>query len=351
MNKELAKQALDKVIDKAKAHFYKPIQIAEILYRDRVEQKINFSELDSYRNLSKGWRDSISSQFSGRTCTSSARYQDNLFNDNAIPPAVLEILAEENRTSKGAVEAYIYRKFSQRFEQVSAGLNYCATQDKNSFKLDEFLDLFRHAGSQWSIDKIYEIVVYALFSTLIEVLEISVTVSRNVEKIDILEEFEDFAKSVIQLSPEQMTVTSPARIHRVGVTNAADCGLDMWANFGLAIQIKHQSLTQKLAEKIVSSLSSDRIVIICRDAKPKIITSLPDQIGWKSKIQSVIVESDLLRWYDNALRGRLSHLMGERVLQKLSDEIKTEFPITDENKWQRFLKERGYDKLVNTRWN
>ncbi|MEZ5671436.1 MAG: HaeII family restriction endonuclease [Thiotrichaceae bacterium] len=32
MKKEFAKQALDKVIDKARIHFYKPIQIAEILY-------------------------------------------------------------------------------------------------------------------------------------------------------------------------------------------------------------------------------------------------------------------------------------------------------------------------------
>ncbi|MFM5902058.1 MAG: HaeII family restriction endonuclease [Dolichospermum sp.] len=51
MNLEEAKKALDKVIDKARVHLYKPIQIAEILYRDRVEQDINLLDIATYRNV------------------------------------------------------------------------------------------------------------------------------------------------------------------------------------------------------------------------------------------------------------------------------------------------------------
>jgi len=119
-----AKKALDKVIDKARVHLYKPIQVAEILYRDRVEQNITLSELATYRTQSKKWRDVICIQFLGRTSTSSARYQDDIFNDNAVPPAILEKLGEENRAGNGIVEAYIYRKFLQRFSQMSTGLDY-----------------------------------------------------------------------------------------------------------------------------------------------------------------------------------------------------------------------------------
>ena len=36
-----AKDALDKVIDKSRAHCYKPIQIAEILYKSRTEGNID----------------------------------------------------------------------------------------------------------------------------------------------------------------------------------------------------------------------------------------------------------------------------------------------------------------------
>ncbi|MDD1608831.1 MAG: HaeII family restriction endonuclease, partial [Methylococcaceae bacterium] len=62
-------------------------------------------------------------------------------------------------------------------------------------------------------------------------------------------------------------------------------------NNGLAIQIKHLSLTEELAENIVSSVSADRIVIVCKAAEQKIIVSLLNQLGWKSKIQSIVTET------------------------------------------------------------
>ena len=346
-----AKQALDKVIDKARVHLYKPIQVAEILYRDRVEQTIKLSELATYRTQSKKWRDVICIQFLGRTSTSSARYQDDIFNDNAVPPAILEKLGEENRAGNGIVEAYIYRKFLQRFSQMSTGLDYCVIHDKSNFKLDEFLALFWHeAGLRRSIDKVYEIIVYSLFSALVEALEVAVEVRMNPEKIDILEEFADFSKSVMQLTPEQTTIKLKARINRVGVTNAADRGLDMWANFGLAIQIKHLSLTEELAENIVSSVSADRILIVCKAAEQKIIVSLLNQLGWKSKIQSIVTETDLLRWYEKALRGKFSDSIGDSVLQKLANEIQVEFPTTDKREFLQFMEKRKYVELTNSNW-
>jgi type II restriction enzyme len=351
VNTVLAKQALDKVIDKARVHLYKPIQIAEILYRDRIAQDINLLELTTYRTQSKKWRDIICIQFLGRTSTSSARYQDDIFNDNAIPPIILDSLGQENRANNGIVEAYIYRKFLQRFSQMTTGLDYCLNHDKTTFQLNEFLDLFwREAGLRRSIDKIYEIVVYALFSALVEALEVSVEVSMNPEKIDILEEFADFSKRVMQLSSEQTSLKLKARINRVGVTNAADRGLDMWANFGLAIQIKHLSLTEELAENIVSSVSADRIVIVCKQAEQKIIVSLLNQMGWKSKIQSIVTENDLLLWYEKALRGRFAQSIGDSVLKKIADEIQVEFPTTDKKEFLQFIEQRGYDKLSNALW-
>ncbi len=112
-----AKQSLDKVIEKARVHLYKPIQAAEILHRDRVEKDITLVDLTTYRTISKKWRDIICIRFLGRTSTSSAKYQDDIFNDNAIPPRVLEELGKENREKDGIVEAYIYKKFEQRISQ------------------------------------------------------------------------------------------------------------------------------------------------------------------------------------------------------------------------------------------
>jgi len=149
-----AKESLDKVIDKARVHLYKPIQIAEILYRDRTEKDISLSDLSTYRTTSRRWRDIVSIKFLGRTSTSSARYQDDVFNDNAIPPKILAELGRENRAKNGIVEAYIYQKFAQRFSQMSTGLNYSATHDKSNFKLDEFLAMFwNEAGYYYMQDK------------------------------------------------------------------------------------------------------------------------------------------------------------------------------------------------------
>ncbi|MDJ0796889.1 MAG: HaeII family restriction endonuclease [Calothrix sp. MO_167.B12] len=352
MDIDEAKKALDKVIDKARVHFYKPIQVAEILYRDRTNKDIVLTNLSTYRTTSRKWRDMICLEFLGRTSSSSARYQDDLFNDNATPPNLLALLGEENRRKNGIVEAYIYRKFAQRFSKMSSGLNYSVTHSTTNFDLSEFLNLFWHEpGLRRSIDKIYEIVVYSLFSALVESLEVSITVSMNKAKIDILKEFEDFAEKVIQLSVHQPIIEMKARINRVGITNAADRGLDMWANFGLAIQIKHLSLTEELAENIASSVSSDRIVIVCKDAEQKVIISVLNQIGWKAKIQSIITESELITWYEKALRGKYATSIGEAVLKNITDEIQVEFPAADNSGLSSFMNSRGYLNLQDERWN
>lgn len=344
-----AKQALDKIIAKGRIHLYKPIQIAEILHRDRIDGDIDLSDLNTYRNVSKRWRDVICLRFLGRTSTSSARYQDDVFNKNAIPPSVLEILGAENRKNNGIVEKYIYDRFEQRFSQMSSGLNYCNTHDRNSFQIVDFINLFwNEPGLRRSVDKIYEIVVYSLFSALVESLEITVTVETDATKQKLLEEFSDFAERVIGLSKDRAKVTVNAKINRVGITNAADRGLDMWANFGMAIQIKHLSLTEELAENIVSSVSSDRIVIVCKDSEERLIVSLLTQIGWKSKIQSIITEKDLISWYNKALRGTYAKELGDKVLSTLYDEILLEFPATDREDFNDFKHSRGYDTIVST---
>lgn len=347
-----AKHLLDKVIGKARVHLYKPIQIAEILYRDRVEKDVDLSDLHTYRTQSRKWRDIVCMQFLGRSSTSSARYQDDVFNENAVPPLALTALGDVNRKKDGIVEAYIYRKFAERFTQMSTGLAYCNSHKRETFKLEEFIDLFwREAGLRRSIDKIYEIVVYSLFTAIVEAMDVSVELRMNPEKVEVLNEFKDFAEKVLQLTPTRTSIETRARINRVGVTNAADRGLDMWANFGLAIQIKHLSLSEELAEDIVSSVSADKIVIVCKDCDKKIILSLLSQLGWKTKVQSVITESDLVKWYEKALRGKFSSSIGNNVLKYLNNEILVEFPATDVSAFSKFIRDRGYDKLQDNLWD
>ena len=112
MTVEEAKAKLDAVLKKSRIHFYKPIQIAEILYYQRtVDRALDLRNLECYRTASRKWRDAVSVELLGNICTSSARFQDDLFNENAVPPEALYVLGQENIRTNGAVEAYIYRQF------------------------------------------------------------------------------------------------------------------------------------------------------------------------------------------------------------------------------------------------
>ena len=205
--REDAKNALDKLIQKSRVHLYKPIQIAEILYHDRVYHDIDLAVLEDYRTKSKKWRDDICIELLGRRCTSSSR---------------------------------------------------------------------------------------------------------------------------------------------VGVTNAADRGLDMYSNWGPAIQIKHLSLDVELAKNIVGSVSSDKVIIVCKDAEKDVIVSLLTQIGWRNHIQSIVTENDLINWYEKALRGQYSELMGKILLSTLCEEIALEFPSV--STIPKSLQDRHYENISDTFW-
>ncbi|MDR9403035.1 MAG: HaeII family restriction endonuclease, partial [Halothece sp. Uz-M2-17] len=80
----------------------------------------------------------------------------------------------------------------------------------------------------------------------------------------VVKAFQDFLETVVGIDNSE-EISIPAKLYRVGVTNAADRGLDMWCNFGPAVQVKHLTLTEELAGDVASTVSSDRIVIVCKD--------------------------------------------------------------------------------------
>jgi type II restriction enzyme len=124
----------------------------------------------------------------------------------------------------------------------------------------------------------------------------------------------------------------------------------MYANFGMAIQIKHLSLTPELAGNIVGSVTADRIVIVCKDSEKTLITSLLNQIGWKARIQSIVTESHLQEWYEKALRGTFSVNIGNRVLLTLKEQIVAEFPASDNKDFLEFYEGRKYNLLTDDFW-
>lgn len=344
-NNNLPKQALDTVIRKSRVHLYKPIQIAEILYHHRTEGKLDLKDLETYRNISKRWRDEVSSLLVGRRSTSSQKFQDNIFEPNAMPPVLLAQLGELNKKGKGFIEAYIYKALEARLASVREVETYIKSSSSDSFSLKELVALFQTTpGLRRSIDKMYEILVYALFSTIVRALKAEVTLEIGNKDPEILKDFEKFIKMVLGIDSKTTRLILPAALYRVGVTNAADRGLDIWANFGPAIQVKHLTLTPELVEDIVDNLTADRIVIVCLDTERESIEALMKQMGWVEKVQGVITINDLDDWYKLCLSKKYRNTLGAKLLADVQREFDAEFPSSKEIK--PFVEGRQYDKIV-----
>jgi hypothetical protein len=341
----LPKQALDTVIRKSRVHLYKPIQIAEILYHHRIDKDLDLSELQSYRNISKRWRDDVSNLLVGRHSTSSQKFQDNIFEANAMPPALLVELGEVNSKGKGFVEAYIYKALEARLSSVREIETYIKSSTPEAFSLKELVSFFQTTpGLRRSIDKMYEILVYALFATIVRALKAEVTLEIKNKDAEILKDFERFIKMVLGIDSKQTRLILPAALYRVGVTNAADRGLDIWANFGPAIQVKHLTLTPELMEDIVDSVTADRIVIVCLDTERESIEALLLQVGWGERIQGIITINDLDDWYKLCLSKKYRDNLGKNLLKDVQREFDAEFPSSKGIK--PFVESRGYDKIV-----
>ncbi len=334
-----AKNALDKIIRKGRIHFYKPIQIAEILYHSRLElDNFDVSNIGTYRNPSKRWRDEVTQKLVGRVSTSSQKYQDNLFDDNAVPPHLLELLIQVNNAQEGMVENYIYHRFKERQQDVLDAYAYLIDSTTDTFVLAEFLNYFEHrAGLKRSVDKAFEIVVYALFSTIVHELQAQITLTLNQPDPAVIADFNKFIEYVLGLQNGETSTTLPATMYRGGVTNAADRGLDIVTNFGPSIQVKHLRLNETVAEDISESIALDDIVIVCKTADAKIIHSILNQMG--IGIRGIITQDNLEEWYD-LCHTKYASQMGENLLESLILEFTHEFPLLDQ--LQSFLDERGY---------
>lgn len=341
---EQAKERLNYIIKIGRVDLYKPIQIAEVLFHSRTVGNIDALDLATYQNPSLKWRNEITLRLSGKISTSSARYQHDVWNPTAMPPNVLAILDTENKATNGAVERYIYLRYNERQGTVTNVISAIKNSSSDNFQLETLLNLFvTQSGIRRSIDKAYEIVVYSLFETIITSIEAKVKVSVLETSKPILQEFSDLTKVLLGIDDDDLSWEQQAHIYRVGVTNAADRGLDMWANFGVAVQVKHLTLNEKLANNISDQVESDSIIIVCKDAEAKVIETVLKQIGWGKRVRGIIKESNLVEWYERCLRGKFKSKLAEPLMKRLLISFESEFPHS--LTLSEFLEERDYTNL------
>jgi len=215
-----------------------------------------------------------------------------------------------------------------------------ARLNKN-FRLEKLLEKFAgQEEAKRSLGKVYEIAASSLFETILVAVRPTVKASVLSNNKKLLIEFSDLARVLLGVDADKPSWETAAHIYRVGVTNAADRGLDMWANFGPAIQVKHLTLDSSMAQTIIDQVESDHIIIVCRDADAKVIEAVTKQINWGRRVRGIVRESELVAWYERCLRGENATVLAKPLLKRLSDGFKAEFPQA--GTMVEFMKERGY---------
>ncbi|MDR0391626.1 MAG: HaeII family restriction endonuclease [Planctomycetaceae bacterium] len=346
-----SKKRLDKLIKKSRADLYKPIAIAEILYRHRVNG-LNIDNVDSYRRQSYGWMQDIIWQLHHKTTQLNSRYWDQLFDATILPPTQIQELAEFNNEHKGLIEIYIYAHVQSKYRALTYLRQNLETMPVDEFSLDVFLGFFEsNAKYRGSVDKAYEIAVYALFNTVVRELKATITLSVDQSSMLLLQEFEDFARLVLGIDMQHLSIEKPARLFRIGTTNANDAGLDMWTNFGPAVQVKHISLQSQQMLEICNSVRADQLIVVCKTRDAKIIQTVIEQMGLAEKLRGIITKNDLEIWYDKCFQPQYSNILGRQLIDSIVEEMKLEFPLSVSESFDKFFTERNYsDKILQGDW-
>jgi len=349
MSEKEAKERLDKLIAKARHCLYKPIQIAEILYRHRTERYIDLSNLESYRRVSNTWKADVAVRLLGRKPSLNSRYEDQLFDDAVMPPRILSTLGKINTTpdTPGIIEVYIYDRVGGNCLLIAEMARRLESLNPREFKWLSFIQYFEmEPRLRRSVDKVYETSVYALFDTLTKYLKATVSLSVSRDRLEILRDYEKFAKIVLGIDTHNLTISQPARLFRLGVTNAADARIDMWANFGPAVQVKHITLDPTTAINIATELRADKIVVVCKKVERQVIDAVMRQVGLDNRIRGFITEADLTAWYDLSMSTKYAATIGKDVLSALLKEFTFEFPLSKSSMIDAFFQERNYSREI-----
>lgn len=337
------KDRLDELIHKTGMHFYRPILIAEILHHDRIINRIDFADPNSYRSrqIISQWRETICPRLIGHAPILKGQALLRLF-DQALPPSILQELAEANRYGHGVVEAYLYRHLRNRLMKVAEVRALLAAAKPENFDVNCFVGRFEDPRLRRNIRQAYEILGYALFASLAKHLRAAIKLDVDSRSINILRDFGDSAYLLLGIDAAKITAS---QLGRVDVANAADAGLDMWANFGPAIQVKHITIQSKEeVDEITDRIMADQVVIVCKQAESAVIEAVMSQTDLRDRIRGFVTEVDLIAWCDLCKSEKYRATLGSDLIAELRRQFDLEFPSSDDGRVEAFFRERGYDQ-------
>ena len=313
-------QKLKKVIDKARMEYYKPIQVAEVLYRDRMQlATIDPDNLETFRVESRSWRDEVTIRLYGKSSTSSARFQDDLWNENAVPPWALRELLESNRED-ASIERYVYDRIRRAWGDLSKVFKL-ANQVPSSAQVEAILEE-AWSSSPNSTDRVVEVLGQCLLNAELRLMGAKMTVF-----VDVSESDSPVSKAVKSIGTQSL------RFERLGRTNAADAGLDIWSNFGTVVSVKNRRLTKALLTEILDDTPIGDLLVLCRgsDNAAEALANAADRSVSIVTLDSQISRADSL-FPSTELQNNFQ--------KELQTSLFREFPQTET--FSAFLEERGY---------
>ena len=172
LERDRAKKVLDRFLAKKGQEPWKVIQAAEILRRKRLNPELCLENGDTYKKESRRWRDEAAGELLGDSYCPPATGQDSLFYKNALPPEILRVLGEENCRTGGAVEAYIYRRLTEKDRRFRALLKpWLSEKEGEERDPAELLEGLTAPGPEREKREIREILARVLLDTFRTVLE------------------------------------------------------------------------------------------------------------------------------------------------------------------------------------
>jgi len=321
-----AKKKLDHVISISRVEMYKPIQVAEVLVNARESKGIDLSRVETYRVRSRQWRDAVTLELFNKRSTSSARFQDDLWNESAVPPAAMTALGKVNSTSK-IVEAYIYHFVAEKNRDLAAART-TLSKLRNASELKDVLEAFASSDLTSSADRLFEILATAVFRCELHQSGYTIQVDRT--PVSSLTTSADALVDLVSRKPV------PLQVGRLGHTNAADGGLDIWTNFGVVVSVKRRTLTKFLLEQILQDTTIGELHIVCLDIEPAANTVLK-KLKTQGRGITVTLAADLLNSVQNLLATPKTRT---DLLSDLIHSFDKEFPMAQT--LSHFLETRGY---------
>ena len=342
-NKAEALRRLDKLIDKGHVQFFKPIIVAEMLHASRM-QGADLSDRKRIKAIGSERMKIIALRLYYRHVDLNYGYIGGIFDDDKLTPPMLLALASINKAD-GEIERRIYTAMQGRWSAYRPFFLRWSRPNPQTFSIGDFIAGFDKLDKIGNVKgKLYEIVVYALFQCVIDFLNARVTFAVDPKRAPLLDRLESFAEVVLGLESNEITLTQKARVFRAGRAHASDSGIDMWANFGPVVQVKHQSsgsMNISTAEKVAGPVRCDRLVLICRRKTKKDAEEFRDLMEAKSYVR-IIDEERVVSWYDEVFTNGEFADVRVPIATTISAELAGEFPIPSEDKLRTFFAERDY---------